>query len=629
MKVRLSLKAKDLPNVAGMFKGKSDPYAVVTVISSKGNAQPEVIGRTETIKNSLCPDWSKSFSIDYELGYSIKIVVKILDEVRKGRDIDMGSAVFELGALLGSRGSSKAIRMKKGGTLYARVVQEEGSGSLRLKLSGSQIKFPKKIDPFFQISRNEGGIWNSAYRSHQVKNNVNPVWNEDNIPLSSLCGKNLDTPLRLGVYHYELSGKHSLIAEFETSVNGMIRARNDGFNLINSRGAQVGRINVHTAEVTGEENQMHNYIPASAYGQTPPATAPHHGQTQTIDRTQSVYSQSSTVAPSVAASAPLAPTSSYDSEPLPMPIPMPMPMPPRNVQPQYTPPPTPAPTFINYMNGGCEIQLSVAIDFTGSNGDPRMPGTLHHFGYNGVKNDYEKCFSSIGRVLANYDSDQMFPVWGFGAKFNGQLYHLFQCGQTPEVHGVQGIINAYRGIFQSGLVMSGPTVLTQVIDAAAAFARKGQEDAQRAGSMKYSILLVLTDGSVSDVNATLQSLHRASDAPLSIVVVGIGQADFSAMKHLDDQRNFRDILQFVEFNAHRNNPHSLTEATLNEIPDQLVSYFRSRGVMPKAAVAVSDQEIVVESQSQEPDINFQQNANGQYYVPSGGYVPQSAYNQTW
>jgi hypothetical protein len=49
-------------------------------------------------------------------------------------------------------------------------------------------------------------------------------------------------------------------------------------------------------------------------------------------------------------------------------------------------------------------------------GDPRKPGTLHHFNSDGSKNDYEKAVSAIGSILAKYDSDKKFPVWGFGAK---------------------------------------------------------------------------------------------------------------------------------------------------------------------------------------------------------------------
>ena len=47
MKLKLSIKAKDLKNVAGMFKGTSDPYAVVTIFTYKSH-NPTVLGRTET-----------------------------------------------------------------------------------------------------------------------------------------------------------------------------------------------------------------------------------------------------------------------------------------------------------------------------------------------------------------------------------------------------------------------------------------------------------------------------------------------------------------------------------------------------------------------------------------------------
>lgn len=56
----------------------------------------------------------------------------------------------------------------------------------------------------------------------------------------------------------------------------------------------------------------------------------------------------------------------------------------------------------------------VAIDFTGSNGDPRKPGTLHYRAKDGALNDYEKAITSILNILGPYDSNQQYPVWGFG-----------------------------------------------------------------------------------------------------------------------------------------------------------------------------------------------------------------------
>src|SRR3569623_548749 len=83
------------------------------------------------------------------------------------------------------------------------------------------------------------------------------------------------------------------------------------------------------------------------------------------------------------------------------------------------------PNIIDYVSGGCKLNVAVAIDFTGSNGDPRKPGTLHHMDPNS-KNDYEKAISSILAILEKYDDNKQFPVLGFGAKYNGVVNHCFQ-----------------------------------------------------------------------------------------------------------------------------------------------------------------------------------------------------------
>ena len=36
-------------------------------------------------------------------------------------------------------------------------------------------------------------------------------------------------------------------------------------------------------------------------------------------------------------------------------------------------------SFLEYVFGGCSIDLSIAIDFTMSNGDPRNRNSLHFF----------------------------------------------------------------------------------------------------------------------------------------------------------------------------------------------------------------------------------------------------------
>jgi len=246
------------------------------------------------------------------------------------------------------------------------------------------------------------------------------------------------------------------------------------------------------------------------------------------------------------------------------------------------------PTFINYITGACTLSLYVAIDYTISNGDPRKEESLHCIHPRGKLNDYESAIFSIGEVVAKYDSDQKFPVWGFGAKFEGIVRNAFQVGGKDEVDGINGILQAYRSSFQSGLVMSSPCVLTDVIRAAASRATQSLHIAMANGGLAYSILLILTQGNIDDVNSTKEILIEASAAPLSVIIVGIGNNDFTDMQFLDDYHEAegeRDICNFVEFEKYRSEDISvLRSATLDEIPEQLSSYFYKRGIMPSSKV---------------------------------------------
>ena len=56
--------------------------------------------------------------------------------------------------------------------------------------------------------------------------------------------------------------------------------------------------------------------------------------------------------------------------------------------------------------------MSIAIDYTGSNGDPKTPESLHFLG---PRNSYETAISKVGEILEPYDYDKKYPVFGFGA----------------------------------------------------------------------------------------------------------------------------------------------------------------------------------------------------------------------
>jgi hypothetical protein len=540
------------------FVSHTHTHSFHLLFSRTTTEKPRVLGKTEIVKNSLDPHWVTSFTIDYELGTPVKVAVNVFDHVRKSENKPMGAAVFDIGETLGARGNTKGKKLRKGGMLYVAVRKAEGAGVFRLTMKGLKLKnvegWVGKSDPFFELSRkvaSAGALtWDNVHRSEVVKNNLNPEWKPASVALSTLNGGDLDAPILVSVFDYESKGGHVSMGSFETTVNAMLKAAQTTASLtLQRKGKAVGTIIVIQAEVSGHKA----------------AVAPPTPQMANM---------------SLSAPTPYTPAAAR---------------------------PAGSPDFIDYVSGGLELNVVVAIDFTGSNGDPRKPGTLHHLNPPGPRNDYQKAMSSIVSVLAKYDSDQKFPVFGFGAKYGGVVRHCFQCGPSEEVHGVQGVLDAYQSVFSSGLIMSGPTVFDEIIQTAAARAASSLEAAKRNGSQSYTILLILSDGAVSDPHATARVLEQVSEAPLSIVIVGVGAADFGTMRFLDDfgnQPGHRDIAQFVEFNKHSHSSVELTSETLRELPEQVVSYFQKHNIAPLAALQRSDSMVEMETQEEEIDLSL-------------------------
>lgn len=406
--------------------------------------------------------------------------------------------------------------------------------------------------------------------------------------MAILCGGDLDLPLHFAVYDHESSGKHTGMGELQTSVNGLVAAsqRNEGLKL-RKKGKDTGLIYVPKADVSGAATITDRMANVSVSTLEPkPASPPPTSTTSSAPYVPTAAGEATKSVPTARL-----PSSSAGGV-----------------------------NFVDYVAGGCQLNVAVAIDFTGSNGDPRKPGTLHHLSST-ERNDYEKAIASIVSILAKYDSDEMFPVYGFGAKYDGVVRHCFQCGGASEHHGVAGVLEAYKAVFRSGLIMSAPTVFTEVIRTAASHAKQEQQRAQQRGSLCYTILLIVTDGAVSDVQATARCLQEVSDAPLSIVIVGVGTADFSNMRFLDDFNGpgrGRDIAQFVEFNKHSHSSQALTSETLDEIPSQLVDYFQSRGIPPAPPIQRSDSTVSLGEEEEEEEIDLRLDIGEEEIVVAAG-----------
>ncbi|KAG0464042.1 hypothetical protein HPP92_020111 [Vanilla planifolia] len=247
-------------------------------------------------------------------------------------------------------------------------------------------------------------------------------------------------------------------------------------------------------------------------------------------------------------------------------------------------------TFLDYIAAGCEMNFMVAIDFTASNGNPRLSDSLHYIDPSGRPNAYQRAILDVAEVLQFYDSDKRFHAWGFGARpIDGPVSHCFNLnGSTnyPEVDGIQGIMSAYASALRN-VSLAGPTLFGPVINNAATITRHSLTN----NKQKYFVLLIITDGVITDLQETKDALVQASDLPLSILIVGVGGADFKEMEILDADRGeklvsssgqiaTRDIVQFVPMREIQGGELSIVQALLAELPGQFMSYMISRDIKP-------------------------------------------------
>lgn len=214
------------------------------------------------------------------------------------------------------------------------------------------------------------------------------------------------------------------------------------------------------------------------------------------------------------------------------------------------------PTFLDYLRSGWQISLVAAIDYTASNRDPSTPQSLHYQG--DTPNQYEVALTNVGAILEPYDNDMAFPVFGFGGiprhmNINA-VSHCFALNgdpANPNIIGIQNIVSMYKqSLSQVGL--GGPTLFAPLL-------LEFKKYVQSVMAMRtYPVLLLLTDGAIHDMPQTKDLVYDLSQMPCSIIIIGVGNADFSSMEELDgdggrlrDSRGRpcqRDIVQFVIFN---------------------------------------------------------------------------------
>ena len=236
--VELSISARNLLDCD--ITSKSDPMCAVF---TKPFGEPtnsknwQELVRTERIKNSLNPDFTKKVQISYcfEEQQHLKFEIYDVDsQSTRLSDHDfLGSVETTLGKIVsagggaGSQGQGLKLSLhnsERRGTNVGEIIilsEELSDCKDELEIQFIGKKLDKKdwfgsSDPFLQISRaNERpGDFTLVHRTEHISNNVNPTWKKFVIPLRTLCNGDLDRNLKIECFDHNNSGNHSVIGEF-------------------------------------------------------------------------------------------------------------------------------------------------------------------------------------------------------------------------------------------------------------------------------------------------------------------------------------------------------------------------------------------------------------------------------
>jgi len=254
----------------------------------------------------------------------------------------------------------------------------------------------------------------------------------------------------------------------------------------------------------------------------------------------------------------------------------------------------PIPSMLQYLSGGCSLDVMVGIDCTLTNGPKGTEKCLHSAAAHWL-NDYQAGLHKLGTIMENFARGKHSSVWGYGTVVQKEPRDLLLFDEHLCLE--KEILYSYgKRVVEDPLLELGESARLAPLIQEAIF-RTIRASKRR---QCYTVLCIFTAGKVADLGQTIDLIcNAAEDAPLSIIIIGVGNRDFSAIEkliadetgRLRDSRGIpiaREIVSFVSFKQFAGNATEVVSEVLKEIPEHFVTYYVNNGIKPLQAVPPPD-----------------------------------------
>ena len=186
--------------------------------------------------------------------------------------------------------------------------------------------------------------------------------------------------------------------------------------------------------------------------------------------------------------------------------------------------------------------LIIGIDYTKSNswnGLNSYGGKSLHSIDKMTINPYQDVIRIMGRTLESFDEDNLIPTYGFGDILtkNRAVFNLHDINES--CNGFEEVLQVYNKKTPY-IQLSGPTSFAPIIYEAIRLVQLDNT---------YHILVIIADGQVSNPDRDIAAITEASQYPLSIIMVGVGDGPWDMMECFDDKLTDSrfDNFQFVNY----------------------------------------------------------------------------------